>query len=124
METDPVSETLCFLVSRIPDVGQVQNPSNPEYYNNHIPHFKDGVCQFLVAAGKCLLSHCLTSTGTTQTLRRYYTDRIENDVPNNSSIFKCVFFAAVKFLPSRCLETKSGYTYTHRLMEGIYEANR
>jgi hypothetical protein len=28
-ETDPVSKTLCFLVSRILDDGQVQNPSYP-----------------------------------------------------------------------------------------------
>jgi hypothetical protein len=30
-ETDPVSETLCSLVSRIPDDGQSPKPSNSEY---------------------------------------------------------------------------------------------
>jgi hypothetical protein len=34
-ETDPVSETLCFLVSRIPDDGQ--SPKNPVILNI-IPH--------------------------------------------------------------------------------------
>jgi hypothetical protein len=28
-ETDPVSETSCFLVSRIPDDGKVEKTSNP-----------------------------------------------------------------------------------------------
>jgi hypothetical protein len=31
-ETDPVFETLCFLVSRIPDDGQSSKPSNSECY--------------------------------------------------------------------------------------------
>jgi hypothetical protein len=30
METDPVSEKSCFLVSRILDDGKVQKPSNSE----------------------------------------------------------------------------------------------
>jgi hypothetical protein len=32
METNPVSGTLCSLVSRIPNDGQVQKPTNPECY--------------------------------------------------------------------------------------------
>jgi hypothetical protein len=31
METDPVSETLCFLISRIPDDGHSPKTSNSEY---------------------------------------------------------------------------------------------
>jgi hypothetical protein len=31
-ETDPVSETFCFLVSRIPDDGQRQKTSNSEVF--------------------------------------------------------------------------------------------
>jgi hypothetical protein len=31
-ETDPVSETLYFLVYRIPDDGKVQKTTNSEYY--------------------------------------------------------------------------------------------
>jgi hypothetical protein len=40
--------------------------------------------------------------------------------------YLCVFFASVKFLPTRCIATKKGYTYIyrHRLMGGIYEAGR
>jgi hypothetical protein len=30
METDPVSETLCLLVPKIPTMGKVQKPSNSE----------------------------------------------------------------------------------------------
>jgi hypothetical protein len=33
----------------------------------------------------------------------YDTDRIENNKPNSSSIVGCVFIAAGKCLPSRCL---------------------
>jgi hypothetical protein len=40
------------------------------------------------------------------------TDCIEDCVSNNSSITACVFVAAVKFLPSRCLATIGGYTQT------------
>jgi hypothetical protein len=39
----------------------------------------------------------------------YDTDRIENDVSNNSSIVACVFVAAATFLPSRCLATTGGF---------------
>jgi hypothetical protein len=39
----------------------------------------------------------------------YDTDRIENDVSNNSSIVACVFVAAVTFLPSRYLATIVGF---------------
>jgi hypothetical protein len=35
----------------------------------------------------------------------YDTDRIENDVSNNSSIAACVFITALTFLLSRCLAT-------------------
>jgi hypothetical protein len=35
----------------------------------------------------------------------YYTDHIENDASNSSSIVACVLFVALKFLPSRCLWT-------------------
>jgi hypothetical protein len=50
----------------------------------------------------------------------YDTDRIENDVFNNSSIVACVFITVVTFLPSRCLPTTGGYTYRHRLMGRIF----
>jgi hypothetical protein len=43
----------------------------------------------------------------------YDTDRIENDVSNNSSIVACVFVIAVTFLPGRCLATIGGYIYRH-----------
>jgi hypothetical protein len=44
----------------------------------------------------------------------YNTDRIENDVSNNSSIVAHVLFAAVSFfLPSRCLAKIEGYIYRH-----------
>jgi hypothetical protein len=49
----------------------------------------------------------------------YDTDRIENDASKNSSIVRCVFVAAVTFLPSHCLATIKGYTYRHRLIRGI-----
>jgi hypothetical protein len=39
--------------------------------------------------------------------------RIENDAPNNSSIFACVFIAVVTFLQNRCLVAIGGYTYRH-----------
>jgi hypothetical protein len=38
----------------------------------------------------------------------YYTDRRENDAPNNSSTIACV-----TFLSSRCLATIVGYIYRH-----------
>jgi hypothetical protein len=38
-------------------------------------------------------------------------DRVENDASNNSCIVACVFVAAVKFLPSRCLAKIVGDTY-------------
>jgi hypothetical protein len=37
------------------------------------------------------------------------------------SIVACVFVAAVKFLPSRCLATTGIHIEAHRLTEGIYE---
>jgi hypothetical protein len=40
METDPVSETLCFLVSRIPDKWQRTKPSNSEYYTQSSELFR------------------------------------------------------------------------------------
>jgi hypothetical protein len=40
---------------------------------------------------------------------RYDTDRIENDVSNNSSIVAFVFVTAVTFLPSRCVATIRGF---------------
>jgi hypothetical protein len=46
----------------------------------------------------------------------YDKDRIENDSSKSSPIFTCVFVAAVKFLPSRCLATvgyKRTDTQTH-----------
>jgi hypothetical protein len=56
------------------------------------------------------------------TFLSYYTDRIENDAPNNYSTVACVFITAVAFLPSRCLATMAGiHIQTHRLMRGIYE---
>jgi hypothetical protein len=39
----------------------------------------------------------------------YETDRIENDVSNNSSIVACLFVTAATFLPSRCLVTIGGF---------------
>jgi hypothetical protein len=42
------------------------------------------------------------------------TDRIENNVSNNSSIVVCVFIAAVTFLLSHCLATIREHTYRHR----------
>jgi hypothetical protein len=41
----------------------------------------------------------------------YDTDRIKNDVSNNSSVVACVFVTVVTFLPSRYLATIGGYTY-------------
>jgi hypothetical protein len=35
-DTDPVSETLCFLVFRILDDGQVQKPSDSEGHEDHV----------------------------------------------------------------------------------------
>jgi hypothetical protein len=59
------------------------------------------------------------------TLLLYNTDRVEHDMYNNSSMFVCVFVAAVKCLPSRCLATLDGiHIETHRLMGGIYEVRR
>jgi hypothetical protein len=44
-----------------------------------------------------------------------YTDRIENDASNNSSIAACAFVAAVKFLPIHCLATIQGiHIQTHK----------
>jgi hypothetical protein len=45
-------------------------------------------------------------------------DHIENDASNNSYIVACLFVAAEKFLPSRCLTMIGGYTYRNRLMGG------
>jgi hypothetical protein len=45
---------------------------------------------------------------------RYDTDRIENDASNNPFIVAYVFFAAVKFFPSRCVTTIAVYTYRHK----------
>jgi hypothetical protein len=42
----------------------------------------------------------------------------------DSSIVACVFIAAVKFLPSRCLATIRGYIQTSTLMECSYEVRR
>jgi hypothetical protein len=47
-------------------------------------------------------------------LPRYDMDRIKNGASNNSSIFACVFVAALTYLPSRCLSTIWGYTYRHK----------
>jgi hypothetical protein len=44
---------------------------------------------------------------------RYDTDHIDNDASKSSSTVACVFVAAVKFLPSRCLATIGGDTYRH-----------
>jgi hypothetical protein len=38
---------------------------------------------------------------------------MENDASHNSSIVACVFFAAGRFLPSRCLATINEHTYRH-----------
>jgi hypothetical protein len=43
----------------------------------------------------------------------YNTDRIENDVSNNSSIVARVLLAAETFLQSRCLVTIEEYIYRH-----------
>jgi hypothetical protein len=37
-ERGPVSETSCFLVSRIPDDGKVQKPSNPNIFGDQVVH--------------------------------------------------------------------------------------
>jgi hypothetical protein len=41
------------------------------------------------------------------------TGSIWNDASNSSSIVACVFVAAVKFLPSRCLTKLREYIYRH-----------
>jgi hypothetical protein len=40
-ETDPVSETSCFLVPRIPDDGKIQKPSNYESFYCGSAAFED-----------------------------------------------------------------------------------
>jgi hypothetical protein len=58
--------------------------------------------------------------GVLKELIAHDTDLIENDASNNSSIFACVFVAAVKFLQNRCLATIRGMQIQmHRLTGGI-----
>jgi hypothetical protein len=58
METHPVSETLCFLVSRIQDDGQSPKPSNSEYNTpSSEPFIYNSTCSFFfVCFFMCLLS--------------------------------------------------------------------
>jgi hypothetical protein len=54
----------------------------------------------------------------------YDTDRIENDASNTSAIVAFVNFAAVKFLPRRCLAMTGGCTSKRSVTGRIYEARR
>jgi hypothetical protein len=51
----------------------------------------------------------------------YDMDSIEKDASNIFSVVAGVLFAAVTFLPSRCLATIGDNRQTHRLMGGINE---
>jgi hypothetical protein len=51
METDPVSETLCFLVSRILGDGQSRKPSKSEYYTPLLEPFRlYSICHKLISS--------------------------------------------------------------------------
>jgi hypothetical protein len=58
--------------------------------------------------GRIILQAVLGRTN--HLLSLIYTDHIENNASNSSSIVACLFVAVVTFLPSCCLETIGGYT--------------
>jgi hypothetical protein len=61
---NPVSETLCFLVSRIPDDGKVKNSNSAYLWSNFCPHLLCSLfviwigCVFFVVAFGVLFSSC------------------------------------------------------------------
>jgi hypothetical protein len=59
LETDPVSEMFCFLVSRIPDDGQVLKPTNSECYTPSSEPFRIYMCLLGCLRSKCQCSRRL-----------------------------------------------------------------
>jgi hypothetical protein len=69
----------------IPITGSSGKNSSLIPYIRHGSHKKRRLEQFFVVEGTCSPSHCLTTRGT-HTQRLTDTNRIENDVSNNSSL--------------------------------------